>query len=78
VCDIGMPGEDGYALIRKVRELDSDYHRQLPTIALTAYVGAEARKRALAAGFQLHVPKPIEPEELVAAVMSLAQPNGRA
>ncbi|MBC8124086.1 MAG: response regulator [Gemmatimonadaceae bacterium] len=69
VSDIGMPGEDGYALIRKVRALG----KAIPAIALTAYARTEDRTQALLAGFQMHVPKPVEPAELIAAVASLAE-----
>lgn len=72
VSDIGMPGEDGYALIRKVRELLPKKVGRTPALALTAYARTEDRIRALAAGFQMHVQKPIEPMELAAAVKSLA------
>jgi PAS domain S-box-containing protein len=75
VSDIGMPGEDGYALIRKVRLLDAEQGRQIPAVALTAYARAEDRINALGAGFQLHIPKPVNPEELAAVVANLA---GRA
>jgi PAS domain S-box-containing protein len=72
VCDIGMPGEDGYALIGKVRARAAEQGGRLPAIALTAYARVEDRMRALAAGFQMHVPKPVEPVELVVVVASLA------
>ncbi|HYE66373.1 MAG TPA: ATP-binding protein, partial [Pyrinomonadaceae bacterium] len=75
VSDIGMPGEDGYWLIRKVRALESGRENRIPAVALTAYARAEDRMRALLAGFQLHVPKPVEPVELAAVVANLA---GRA
>jgi PAS domain S-box-containing protein len=68
VSDIGMPTEDGYKLIRKVRDRESDWGNQIPAIALTAYVRAEDQAKALAAGFQMHVAKPVEPQELVAVV----------
>lgn len=72
ISDIGMPGEDGYALIRKVRELEPDRGR-IPAVALTAYASVEDYKEALAAGFQLHVAKPVRAAELVAVVASLGQ-----
>ncbi len=75
VSDLGMPGEDGYALIRKVRALEPA-RRAIPAVALTAYAGAEDRRRALSAGFQLHVAKPVEPAVLAAAIAGLAK--GRA
>jgi CheY-like chemotaxis protein/two-component sensor histidine kinase len=70
VADIGMPGEDGYSLIQRVRELDGDLGR-LPAIALTAYAGDADRRRALEAGFQIHLPKPIDPGALAEAVASV-------
>jgi CheY-like chemotaxis protein/anti-sigma regulatory factor (Ser/Thr protein kinase) len=73
VCDIGMPGEDGFALIRKVRALPPEQGGRIPALALTAYARAEDRRRALSAGFQMHVPKPVDPDELLAAVGSLAR-----
>jgi signal transduction histidine kinase/response regulator RpfG family c-di-GMP phosphodiesterase len=72
VSDIGMPGEDGYALIKKVRALDAKQKRRIPAIALTAYAGVEDRQRALAADFQVHMAKPLDPDELVHAVAHLA------
>ncbi len=72
ISDVGMPGEDGYALIRRVRAM-SDGHAVLPAIALTAYARIEDRVKAIRAGFQLHLSKPIEPIELVAMVHSLAR-----
>ena len=76
VSDIGMPGEDGYALIGWVRRLEAGRSERVPVIALSAYARAEDRVRALRAGFQVHVPKPIEPAELVAVVASLAGRTG--
>ncbi len=72
ISDIEMPGEDGYALIRKVRSLPPERGGKIPAAALTAYARAEDRMRALLAGFQLHVPKPVEPAELAAVIASLA------
>jgi PAS domain S-box-containing protein len=72
ISDIEMPGEDGYTLIRKVRSLPPERGGKIPAAALTAYARAEDRMRALLAGFQLHVPKPVEPAELAAVVASLA------
>ncbi|HEY6907886.1 MAG TPA: response regulator [Myxococcales bacterium] len=71
ISDIGLPTEDGFALIRRVRE----YDRDVPAAALTAYAGPDDRRRALVAGFQAHVSKPVEPSELAQLVASLA---GRA
>jgi PAS domain S-box-containing protein len=73
ISDIGMPDEDGYSLIQKVRELPKERGGNIPAIALTAYARAEDRLRILRSGFQMHVPKPVELEELVAVVASLMQ-----
>ncbi|HEX8652496.1 MAG TPA: ATP-binding protein [Pyrinomonadaceae bacterium] len=73
VSDIGMPGEDGYELISKVRRCGLERGRQIPAIALTAYARSEDRLRALSAGYQIHLPKPIEPDELISAIASLAR-----
>ncbi len=77
ISDIGMPGEDGYALIRMVRALPPDEGGDVPAVALTAYARSEDRTRALLSGFQSHVAKPVEPAELVATVASLARRPGR-
>jgi PAS domain S-box-containing protein len=73
ISDIGMPGESGYDLIRKVRALPAGKGGQTPAIALTAYARVEDRLKILSAGFQMHVPKPIEPIELATVVASLAK-----
>jgi CheY-like chemotaxis protein len=65
VCDIGLPVEDGYALIGKVRALGVDRGGSVPAVALTAYAQASDRARARAAGFQAHVAKPCEPDQLL-------------
>jgi signal transduction histidine kinase len=72
ISDIGVPGEDGYSLMRKVRAREPERGGQMPALALTAYARTEDRVQALAAGFQMHVAKPVDPTELVAAVASLA------
>jgi CheY-like chemotaxis protein len=72
VSDIGMPVQDGYAFIKEVRGLDAGA-RNVPAIALTAYARSEDRMRALAAGFQMHVPKPVEASELVMVIASLVK-----
>jgi PAS domain S-box-containing protein len=72
VSDIGMPGEDGYSLIRRVRALGPERGGGVPAVALTAYARAEDRVRAVRAGFQTHVVKPVEPAELITMVASLA------
>jgi PAS domain S-box-containing protein len=71
VSDVGMPGEDGYSLIRRVRALGAERGGQTPAIALTAYAGDSDRTLALLAGFQLHVAKPVEPTTLIEAITSL-------
>lgn len=68
VCDIGMPEMDGYALMRQVREMPSKQVREIPAIALTAYAGEIDRQQALSAGFQMHLSKPVEPDQLVNAI----------
>lgn len=73
LSDIGMPEEDGYALIRKIRALPIAAGSQTPAAALTAYVRGGDRLEALKAGFQLHVPKPIEPIQLFKVVSQLAE-----
>jgi PAS domain S-box-containing protein len=71
VSDLGMPGMDGFELIRRVRQMDAA--RDLPAAALTAYERSEDRARALRSGFEMHLSKPIDPSELIAAVASLAR-----
>lgn len=71
VSDVGMPGRDGYALIRQVRNENLLGLGRVPAIALTAYARAEDRQRALLAGYQMHLAKPIEPRELIAGIASL-------
>lgn len=75
VCDVGLPGEDGHELIRRVRAFEADRGGRIAALALTAYAGVEDRRRALEAGFDLHVPKPAPPAELVAKVALLAGPR---
>ena len=75
ISDLGMPDEDGYALISKIRALPSDRGGLIPAAALTAYARAEDRMRVLRSGFQFHLPKPVDSAELVTVVASLA---GRA
>jgi PAS domain S-box-containing protein len=73
VSDIGMPIEDGYSLMRRVRALAEDEGGAVPSIALTAYRREEDKARALAAGFTAHIGKPVDPEDLVTAVQNLTQ-----
>lgn len=72
VSDIGMPNEDGYALIKKLRKLRSKRAKEIPAVALTAYATDDDRARALSAGFQVHIAKPIEPEALVRSIADAA------
>ena len=71
LSDIGMPGEDGYVLIARVREHASERLRRVPAVALTAYARAEDRVRMLSAGFDSHLAKPVEPAELTVLAASL-------
>ncbi|HKV10907.1 MAG TPA: ATP-binding protein [Thermoanaerobaculia bacterium] len=71
VADIGMPEEDGYSLITRIRQRES--LRDLPAIALTAYAGDGDRQKALAAGFQRHLAKPVEPHDLLSTVAAVAK-----
>jgi CheY-like chemotaxis protein len=76
VSDIRLPGEDGYAFIRKVRALSPERGGRTPAVAVTAYPRAEDRARALEAGFQMHVTKPVPPHELAAVVAAVAGRTG--
>jgi signal transduction histidine kinase/ActR/RegA family two-component response regulator len=76
VADIGMPEEDGYSLIGKVRALDGELG-SLPALALTAYAAEADRQQALAAGFHLHMAKPVEPLHLASALAALRKREGR-
>ncbi len=73
VADLGMPEMDGYALIEQVRALDPNLGGRVPAVAVTAYASAQDRLRALHAGYQNHIAKPVEPDELAAVITSLAQ-----
>ncbi len=75
ISDLGMPDEDGYSLISKIRALPPERGGQIPAAALTAYARAEDRMRVLRSGFQFHLPKPVDSAELVTVIASLA---GRA
>ena len=75
ISDLGMPDEDGYSLIAKIRELPPERGGEIPAAALTAYARAEDRMRVLRSGFQFHLPKPVDSAELVTVIASLA---GRA
>lgn len=76
ISDLGMPDEDGYSLISKVRSLPPEQGGQIPAAALTAYARAEDRMKVLRAGFQFHLPKPVDAAELVTVVASLAGRSG--
>jgi signal transduction histidine kinase/CheY-like chemotaxis protein len=78
VSDIAMPGEDGYMLMRKIRERKAEAGGGMLAIALTAYGGNDDRLRALSAGFQVHIGKPIEPDRLVAILESAVKQHGDA
>ncbi len=73
VSDIGMPGMDGYELVRAVRALPNTRAQRVPAVAVTAYARTEDKRRALAEGFQLHVAKPIEPAAFASAVARLSR-----
>jgi len=77
LADVAMPGEDGYSLLRRLRSQDESALRTLPAAALTAFAREEDRREALAAGFQMHLSKPIDAASLVAAVASLRAPLPR-
>ena len=73
ISDVGMPEEDGYSLLRRIRALPPALGGNLPAAALTAYASAQDRLRSLEAGFQTHLAKPVQPNELIAVVASLAR-----
>ena len=75
VSDIGLPDQDGYALIRQLRALAPEAGGGIPAVALTAYATADDRARALAAGFQLYLAKPIDPDALRVSVSRLVRPS---
>ncbi|XXT15631.1 ATP-binding protein [Sorangium sp. So ce429] len=78
VSDIGMPGKDGYQFMREVRSLPPAEGGKVPAIALTAFARSEDRTKAMLAGYQVHLAKPIEPRELAATIRSLAGRTGEA
>jgi PAS domain S-box-containing protein len=78
VSDIGMPGEDGYALMRRVRALPAERNGDIPAVALTAYARGEDRLKAIRAGFHVHAAKPVDPAELIAAVANLGGLRARS
>jgi CheY-like chemotaxis protein len=74
LADIGMPGADGYDLIRNVRALDGEIAAHVPAVAVTAFASDADRRRALEAGYQVHLPKPVDPAALIATVAALGRP----
>jgi CheY-like chemotaxis protein len=78
LSDIGMPGEDGYEFLAKLRQLSDAEGGDTPAVALTAFARSDDRRRALTAGFQMHLPKPVEPAELLAVVTNLHAASRRA
>src|SRR5205807_7131856 len=72
VSDVCLPGEDGYSLIRRIRALPAERGGLVPAVAVTALARGEERLAALAAGFQMHAGKPIDPRELVTIVKTLS------
>jgi PAS domain S-box-containing protein len=78
VSDIGMPEKDGFEMIREIRSLPPEQGGRIPAVALTAFARSEDRTRAMIAGYQVHLSKPIEPRELVATVGSLAGRTGKS
>ena len=78
LSDIGMPGEDGYEFLAKLRQLPDAEGGDTPAVALTAFARSEDRRRALMAGFQMHLPKPVEPAELLAVASNLFAASRRA
>jgi CheY-like chemotaxis protein len=77
ISDIGMPEEDGYVMMRKVRALSAERGGLTPAAALTAYAGDAARERSLNAGFQVHLSKPIDPGDLISAIRKLVESNAQ-
>jgi signal transduction histidine kinase/ActR/RegA family two-component response regulator len=73
ISDLGLPDEDGYALIKRIRHHEAQHGGFLPAITLTGFARADDRTRALAAGFQRHVTKPLEPAELIAAIADVTK-----
>jgi CheY-like chemotaxis protein len=71
LADLGLPGEDGYTLLKRIRGMKASDARALPAIALTAYARASDRERALTAGFLHYLVKPVDPDELVKVIVSV-------
>jgi CheY-like chemotaxis protein len=77
VSDIGMPEMDGYALMRQIRHLPQQV-KSIPAVALTAYAGEVDQQQAIAAGFQTHLSKPVEPDAIIAVIARLCGRQGEA
>ena len=77
ISDIGMPDQDGYELIRKLRAMPAEKGGRIPAIALTGYASKKDRERALAAGYHQHIAKPIEQAEMIAAIAALVRQNSK-
>jgi CheY-like chemotaxis protein len=75
ICDIGLPGGNGYVLLKAIRSLPEGHGGSVPAIALTAFTDADARERAFEAGFQMYLTKPVETKDLLRAVRGLVQAN---
>jgi CheY-like chemotaxis protein len=73
VSDLAMPGDDGFSLIRKVRSLEPEKGGQIPAIALTGHASEEQGQRAISAGFQIHLTKPVEPATLIEVIATLTK-----
>src|ERR1700751_2148826 len=78
ICDVGMPEMDGYSLMRQIRALDDPEKSEVAAVALTAYARLEDRMAAIQAGFQNHLPKPVEPAELLTVLSSLTSPRSKS
>jgi CheY-like chemotaxis protein len=77
LADIGLPDQDGYALIRAVRLLEPDQGGAVPAIAATAYASAREREKALSAGYGWHLAKPLDPDLVIAAVLAASNRTGQ-
>ena len=77
ISDIGLPDEDGYALLKKMRKLAGDQGRYIPAIALTGYASEQEGQQAMSTGFQRYFTKPTEPSKLIGAIVELATKDDR-
>ena len=79
ICDIGLPGEDGFSLVRRLRQLEADQHLpRVAALALTAFAREEDQKQALQAGFDRHLPKPVDPDALLTTIAEMVSMPGSA